>query len=97
MFVTAAPGADWADPVRRYFRADGNQVGNGFASSAQVEAEIASWYDVHQVGSYRGYTGRDVNVAATAAHDDIECASQHLTSCGLCGRPASPLTGCWQP
>jgi peptide/nickel transport system substrate-binding protein len=45
MFVTAAPAVDWADPVRRYFRADGNQVGNGFASSAQVEAEIAAWYD----------------------------------------------------
>ena len=46
MYVTGAFGVDWfADPASRYFRADGKQYGNGWASSAQVEAEVAAWFD----------------------------------------------------
>src|SRR6266849_3383298 len=46
MFVTGAFGVDWfADPASRAIRADGKQPVNGWASSAQVEAEVAAWFD----------------------------------------------------
>jgi peptide/nickel transport system substrate-binding protein len=45
MFVTAASGVNFADPTNSSLRADGNRVGNGFASNAQVEADIAAWFD----------------------------------------------------
>jgi peptide/nickel transport system substrate-binding protein len=45
MFVTGIYGVEFANPARRNFRADGNQAINGWATSAQVEAEVAAWYD----------------------------------------------------
>jgi peptide/nickel transport system substrate-binding protein len=45
MFASSAYGFELANPAIRHFRADGNRVINGFASSAQVEAEVAAWFD----------------------------------------------------
>jgi hypothetical protein len=36
---------------------------------------------VQQVGSYRGYTGRDGNAAAKAAHDPSETLAVHCVIC----------------
>ena len=44
MHVNAAAGVDFAGPIGRLLRADGNQFLNGWARSAQVEAEIAAWF-----------------------------------------------------
>jgi peptide/nickel transport system substrate-binding protein len=45
MYISAFSGVDFAYPTIRLFRADGNQVINGWASSAPVEAEVQAWYD----------------------------------------------------
>ena len=42
--VNSAFGIDFAYPTIRLLRADGN-LANGWASSAQVEAEVAAWFD----------------------------------------------------
>ena len=44
MYVDGGFGIDLAYPTVRLFRADGNQP-NGWASSAQVETEVAAWFD----------------------------------------------------
>ena len=42
--VNSAFGIDFAYPTIRLLHADGN-LANGWASSAQVEAEVAAWFD----------------------------------------------------
>jgi peptide/nickel transport system substrate-binding protein len=44
MYINSSVGIDFAYPTVRLFRADGNQP-NGWATSAQVEAEVAAWYE----------------------------------------------------
>jgi peptide/nickel transport system substrate-binding protein len=63
MFISGAYCADFADATSRSFRADGNEVVNGFASSAQVEAEVAAWYDAKSAGEEKAIA-RGLNKAA---------------------------------
>jgi peptide/nickel transport system substrate-binding protein len=44
MYVASAFGIDFAYPTIRLLRADSN-LSNGWASSAQFEAEVAAWFD----------------------------------------------------
>jgi peptide/nickel transport system substrate-binding protein len=45
MYVFSVSGADTTDPTTRMIRANGDVASNGWSKSAEVEAEIASWYD----------------------------------------------------
>ena len=63
MSVSSAYCTDFADATSRSFRADGNEVVNGFASSAQVEAEVAAWYDAKSAGEEKAIARR-LNKAA---------------------------------
>jgi peptide/nickel transport system substrate-binding protein len=63
MFVSSAYCADFADATSWSFRADGNEVVNGFASSVQVEAAVAAWYDAKSAGEEKAIARR-LNKAA---------------------------------
>jgi peptide/nickel transport system substrate-binding protein len=45
MFITSYYGADFADPTKRFLRANGNELSNGWSNNPQIEAETAAWYN----------------------------------------------------
>jgi peptide/nickel transport system substrate-binding protein len=45
MHLLSLSGADTIDPTTRMIRANGDVASNGWSTGAEVEAEIASWYD----------------------------------------------------
>ncbi len=57
MYINSSVGIDFAYPTVRLFRADGNQP-NGWATSAQVEAEVAAWYEAKSADQSREQTAR---------------------------------------
>ena len=42
MFITSYYGADFADPTKRFLRANGNELSNGWSNNPQIEAETAA-------------------------------------------------------
>jgi peptide/nickel transport system substrate-binding protein len=63
IYVSAFSGVDFAYPTIRLFRADGNQIINGWASSAPVEAEVQAWYDAKSADEEKAIARR-LNKAA---------------------------------
>jgi peptide/nickel transport system substrate-binding protein len=45
LFITSYYGADFADPTKRFLRANGNELSNGWSNNPQIEAETAAWYN----------------------------------------------------
>jgi peptide/nickel transport system substrate-binding protein len=57
MYLLSVSGADTINPTTRMIRANGDIASNGWSTSAEVEAEIASWFDAKTLEKRRPRRG----------------------------------------
>jgi peptide/nickel transport system substrate-binding protein len=60
MHVNAIDGVDCVDPSSPLVRADGNGLGNGWANSPQIEAQIAAWYNATSLDEEKTIARRSI-------------------------------------
>jgi peptide/nickel transport system substrate-binding protein len=58
IFHTTTNGVDCVAPITPFVHADGNSFANGWANSAEVEGEIAAWFDATSFDAEQAATRR---------------------------------------